>query len=69
MFHTIETTTIEYLISEVALNYMNQKNIWYQMLVKSCISIREITIAQKAIYKLAEAIFISPLDTREEKLW
>ena len=69
MFHTIETTTIEYLISEVALNYMNQKNIWYQMLVKSCISKREITIAQKAIYKLAEAIFISPLDTREEKWW
>ena len=49
MLHTIETTTMEYLISELALNYMNQKNNWYQTLVKSCITIREITSAQKAI--------------------
>ena len=48
MFHTIETTTMKYLISELALNYMNQKNIWYQISVKSCISIIEITSAQKA---------------------
>ena len=25
MFHTIETTNMEYLISELALNYINQK--------------------------------------------
>ena len=25
MFHTIETTTMEYLISELSLNYQNQK--------------------------------------------
>ena len=49
MFHTIETSTMEYLIWELALNYMNKKNIRYQILVKSCISIREITSAQKAI--------------------
>ena len=49
MFHTIGTTTMEYLISELALNYMNQKKFWYQTLVKSCITIREIISAQKAI--------------------
>ena len=49
MFHTIETTTMDHLISELALKYMNQKNIWYQNFVKSCISIREITSAHKAI--------------------
>ena len=66
MFHTIETTTMEYLISELALNYMNQKNIWYQISVKSCISIEKLHQHRKP-YKLAETIFISPLDAKEEK--
>ena len=49
MFRTIKTITMEYRIEELALNYVNQKNIWYQISVQSCISIREITPAQKAI--------------------
>ena len=49
MFHTIESSTMEYLILEPALNYMNKKNIRYQILAKSFISIKEITSAQKAI--------------------
>ena len=31
MFHKIETTTMEYLIAELARNLMNQKNIWNQI--------------------------------------
>ena len=31
MFHTIETTTMEYLIAILALNLMNQKTIWNQI--------------------------------------
>ena len=27
MFHTIETTTMEYIISELALNYMNKSSL------------------------------------------
>ena len=68
MFHTIETTAMEYLISELALNYMNQKNIWYQISVKSCIFIEKLYQHRKP-YKLAETIFISPLGAKEEKWW
>ena len=34
MFHTIESTHMDYLISELALNYMSKTNIWYQILGK-----------------------------------
>ena len=41
MFHTTETAPMEYLITELARNLMNQKNIWIQILVKKYISILE----------------------------
>ena len=50
---------------ELALNYMNKKNIRYQVLVKSCISIEKLHLHRKP-YKLAETILISPLETKDD---
>ena len=60
------TTTMEYrIIAELTLNCINQKNIWNQILVKSCIPIGEKHQHRKP-YKVAEDICISPLDTKGE---
>ena len=37
------------IIMELTLNFLNQKNIWNQIIVKSCIRIGEKHHAQKAI--------------------
>ena len=64
IFHSIETTMYELMddliiIAELTLNYLNQKNIWNSILIKSCIP-----IGQKYQYrkpnKVAEDICISP---------
>ena len=52
----------------LTLNYVNQKNIWNQMLVKSCIPIREKHLHRKP-YKAAKDIRIRPLNTKREKWW
>ena len=65
-YYTIETTTMEYLIiADLTLNFINQKNIWNQILVKSCIPIGE-KYQHRKPYKVAEDICISPLDTKGE---
>ena len=67
MFHTIETTTMEYLIAELARNLMSQKNIWNQILVKNCISIWE-NVSTESHKMLIKVIFICLLDTKGERL-
>ena len=60
---------MEYLIiAELYLNFINQKNIWNQNLVKSCIPIGEKHQHIKPD-KVAEDISICPLDTNGESWW
>ena len=63
-------TSIEYLIliAELTLNYMNQKNIWNQILVQSCIPIREKHQHIKPC-KVAEDTLIILQDTKGVRWW
>ena len=56
------------IIAELTLKYINQKNIWNQILVQSCIPIGEKHQHRKP-YKVAEDIFIISLDTKGERWW
>ena len=66
MFHTIETNAKEYLIAELALNYIDQKNLESNFSTKLYFYMRK--HQHRKSYNLTKGIFICPLDTKGERL-
>ena len=64
MFHTIETTTMEYLTAEPALNYTNKKKLESYFCKKLHFYMRK--HQHRKPYKVTKDIFISPLDKKGE---